>query len=77
MGASAKRAPTRQLPDWLVRMAAVFDPAARQILPELGKIKNASNAKAKKVLGWVPRSNVESIVAAGESVVKRGGGATA
>ena len=56
MGAAARRVPTWQLPNWLVRFAALRDPAARQIIPELGKIKNATNGKAKRVLGWVPRS---------------------
>jgi nucleoside-diphosphate-sugar epimerase len=72
MGESARRVPTRRLPDWLVRIAALRDPGARQMLPELGKIKNASNAKAKRVLGWAPRSNEESIVAAAKSLVRRG-----
>ena len=70
MGASAKRAPTRQLPDWLVRIIAIGVPVMRQILPELGKIKNSSNAKAKRVLGWAPRSNEESILSAAESLVR-------
>ncbi len=59
MGASAKRVPTRQLPNWLVRIAAIRDPAVRQILPELGKRKNATNEKARRMLGWAPRSNEE------------------
>jgi dihydroflavonol-4-reductase len=41
-------------------------------LPELGKSKNATNAKAKRVLGWQPRSSEESIVATGESLVRLG-----
>jgi nucleoside-diphosphate-sugar epimerase len=72
LGASAKRVPTRQLPDWLVRLAALRDPAVKQILPELGKIKNATNEKAKRVLGWRPRSNEESIVATAESLMRLG-----
>ena len=56
MGAAARRVPTRQLPNWLVRLAALRDPAVRQILPELGKMKNATNEKARRVLGWAPRS---------------------
>jgi len=72
MGASAKRVPTRQLPDWLVRLAALRDPAVKLILPELGKMKNATNEKAKRVLGWAPRSNEEAIVATGESLVRLG-----
>jgi dihydroflavonol-4-reductase len=46
MGAAAKRVPTRQLPDWLLRIAALRDPTVRQILPELGKVKNATGEKA-------------------------------
>ncbi len=72
MGASAKRVPTRQLPDWLVRIAAMRDPAAKQILPELGKTKNATNEKARRMLGWAPRSNEESIVATAESLLRFG-----
>jgi dihydroflavonol-4-reductase len=72
MGASAKRVPTRQLPDWLVRIAALRDPAVRQILPELGKTKNATNEKAKRMLGWAPRSNEAAVVATAESLVRLG-----
>src|ERR1700678_837668 len=37
VGALATRMPTRQLPNWLVRIAAIADPAVKQIIPELGK----------------------------------------
>jgi nucleoside-diphosphate-sugar epimerase len=70
MGASARRVPTRELPNWLVRLAALRDPAIRLVTPELGKKKNATNEKAKRVLGWTPRSNEEAIVATGESLVR-------
>lgn len=72
LGASAKRVPTWQLPNWLVRIAALRDPAVRQVLPELGKIKNATNEKAKRLLGWAPRSNEESLVATAESLMRLG-----
>jgi nucleoside-diphosphate-sugar epimerase len=72
MGASAKKVPTSQLPNWLVRIAALRDPAVKQILPELGKVKNATNEKAKRLLGWAPRSNEESVVATAESLVRLG-----
>ena len=72
MGASAKRVPTRELPNWLVRMASIRDPAIKLILPELGKVKNATNEKAKRMLGWTPRSNEEAIVATAESLVRLG-----
>ncbi|OOG46673.1 aldehyde reductase [Rhodanobacter sp. C01] len=72
MGASAKRVPTRQLPNWLVRLAALRDPAVKQILPELGKPKNATSEKAQRVLGWTPRSSEEAIVATAESLLRLG-----
>jgi nucleoside-diphosphate-sugar epimerase len=72
MGLAAKRVPTRQLPNFLVRLASLRDPAVKQILPELGKRKNATNEKARRVLGWAPRSNEESIVATAESLVRLG-----
>jgi dihydroflavonol-4-reductase len=72
MGAFAKRVPTWQLPNWLVRLAALRDPAVKQILPELGKPKNATNEKAKSLLGWAPRSNEEAILATADSLVRLG-----
>jgi nucleoside-diphosphate-sugar epimerase len=72
MGASANRVPTRQLPDWLVRLAALRDPSVKQILPELGKTKNATSEKATQMLGWIPRSREDAIVATAESLVRLG-----
>jgi len=72
MGAEAKRVPSRELPNWLVRLAALRDPAVKQILPELGKVKNATSEKARRMLGWAPRSNEESIVATAESLMRLG-----
>ena len=72
LGASAKRVPSRELPNWMVRLAALRDPAIKLILPELGKRKNATNEKARGVLGWAPRSNEDALVATAESLVRLG-----
>jgi nucleoside-diphosphate-sugar epimerase len=72
LGEAARKVPTRQLPNWLVRLAALRDPAVKQILPELGKQKNGSNEKARRTLGWTPRSNEEAIVATAESLLRFG-----
>lgn len=72
LGPAAKRVPTLELPDFLIRMAAARDPTVQQILPELGKRKNGTNAKARRVLGWQPRSNEESILATAESLAALG-----
>jgi len=72
LGPAAKRVPTRELPNWVVRLAAFRDPAVRLILPELGKVKSATNEKAKRLLAWKPRSNEEAILATAESLLRLG-----
>jgi nucleoside-diphosphate-sugar epimerase len=72
LGAKARRVPTRQLPDWLLRIVALVDPSVRQIVPELSRPKNASHDKARRVLGWTPRSNEDAIVATAESLGRLG-----
>jgi dihydroflavonol-4-reductase len=72
LGAAAKRVPSRELPNWLVRLAAMRDPAVKQILPELGKHKNGTNEKAKRMLGWAPRPNADAVVATAESLIRLG-----
>jgi len=82
LGEVARKVPRRELPDWLVRLGALFNPAARQILPELGKFKNATHDKARRMLHWSPRSNAESLIATADSLVRlnlinsRGGNTT-
>ncbi len=72
LGDAARRATTRELPDWLVRLAALADSSIRQIVPELGKSKNATSGKAKRLLGWSPRSREDALAATGESLIKLG-----
>jgi nucleoside-diphosphate-sugar epimerase len=70
LGAAARKVPARQLPNWLVRLAAMRDRSIRQILPELGKVKNASHEKATRLLGWQPRSSEDAILATAESLIR-------
>lgn len=68
----AKRVPTRQLPDWLVRVAAWWDPAVGQLLPELGKRRDGTGEKARRLLGWSPRTPEEGVGATADSLRKLG-----
>jgi len=70
LGTTASRVPTRQLPNWLVKLVSLFDPAVKQIVPELGKQKNATNRKAREVLNWQPRSREDALVASAESMLQ-------
>jgi dihydroflavonol-4-reductase len=72
LGDAAARVTTRELPDWLVRIVGLFNPEAAQLVTELGKVKNATNAKAVRVLGWAPRSREDALAATGESLVRLG-----
>lgn len=72
MGAAAGKVPTRVLPNWLVRLAALRNPALRGLVPQLGLNMNATSEKARRLLGWTPRSSEEAIVATAESLVRLG-----
>jgi dihydroflavonol-4-reductase len=68
LGPAARKVPTRQLPDWLMRVVGMFDAEVRGILPELGKRKSASNEKARRLLGWAPRTPDEAVLATARSL---------
>lgn len=68
LGGGARAVSTRQLPNWLLRAVALFDPEVRSLLPELGKRKNATAAKAQRQLGWNPRPPEEAIIATATSL---------
>ena len=70
LGDAAKNAPTRELPDWIARVGAIFDPRMRQLLPMLGKVRNATSAKARRLLDWNPRPREDAIVATAESLLQ-------
>ncbi|PZN97223.1 MAG: epimerase [Alphaproteobacteria bacterium] len=72
LGDRAKRVPTRALPDWLLRIAARFDPTVRMVVPELGKVRECTSAHARAVLGWTPRPEEETIVDCAESLIAHG-----
>jgi dihydroflavonol-4-reductase len=72
LGDAGKRIPTNTLPNWIVRLVALIDPSIAQIIPELGEIKVLTNEKARRVLGWAPRSNEEAILSTAESLIKLG-----
>jgi nucleoside-diphosphate-sugar epimerase len=72
LGEGAHRAPTREFPDWLVRLIGLFNAEIRSIVPELGRRKDASSEKARRVLGWEPRSREEALVASAESLKRLG-----
>jgi nucleoside-diphosphate-sugar epimerase len=66
----ARKIPRRELPSPLVRLAARFDGSLRQLTPELGVRKRATNEKARRILGWTPRGDREAAVATAETLIE-------
>jgi dihydroflavonol-4-reductase len=72
LGERAKRVPTRKMPDFIIRIGARFNIEMRDLVPLLGKIRNATSEKAKRELGWKPRSWEEAVVSTAESLFQLG-----
>jgi dihydroflavonol-4-reductase len=68
----ARKVPTRRLPDWLVRLGALFNPMIRQITGELGNVREVDAGHAHAVLGWRTRPAEQSIVDCALSLIDRG-----
>jgi dihydroflavonol-4-reductase len=68
----AGRVPTRRLPSWLVRLSALRNPAVRARMYELNKLRPVSAEKAKRELGWAPRSNDDAIADTARSLSVEG-----
>lgn len=72
LGPAARKVATRELPNVVVRAMALTNPAMRSLVPLLGASLDASGEKARRVLGWTPRSREDAIMAAAESLIRLG-----
>ena len=72
LGAAARKVPKRRLPDFLVRLFALFDPMVRQITGELGRVRDGDSRHACETLGWQMRPAEESIVDTARSLLDLG-----
>jgi dihydroflavonol-4-reductase len=72
LGPKARKVPTRTLPDFLVRLSAIFDPLVRSVLSELGRTRNMDASHAKAVLDWATRWEQDSLVDCANSLIDKG-----
>ena len=72
LGPQAHQVPTRNVPDWLVRVAARFDPLARAVVSELGSVRHQDASHAKAVLGWATRPVEQSILDTARCLIELG-----
>jgi dihydroflavonol-4-reductase len=72
LGDAAIKVPTRRVPDFVIRLAALFDKSLASVTPRLGERRTFSSAKAQKVLGWRPRPVEESVLDCARSLIAAG-----
>ncbi|MBL8324689.1 MAG: NAD-dependent epimerase/dehydratase family protein [Rubrivivax sp.] len=72
LGDQAHKVTTRNAPDWLVRVSALFSAEARVAALELGVVRHLDASHAKAVLGWQTRPAERSIVDCARSLLELG-----
>ncbi|WP_327143570.1 SDR family oxidoreductase [Nocardia sp. NBC_01327] len=70
--ATTYRVPTRVLPDWLIRLTARFNPAARTAARYLGQQERVSAAKARTELAWTMRPIEQTLLDTAASLIRFG-----
>ena len=72
LGDKARKVPSISIPDFFVRLFAVFDPVLRTRLFELAKRRSVSSDKARRELGWTTRPVPETILDTARSLQAQG-----
>lgn len=67
-----RRIPTREAPQVIVRLLALFDPSVKSILPKLGHLERVSNARAVGELGMEFIAPKAALLASADWLVKHG-----
>ncbi|THD44538.1 MAG: NAD-dependent epimerase/dehydratase family protein [Bradyrhizobium sp.] len=68
----ADKMPRRELPDWFVRVLALFDRSLRNITGELGVIRRLDSSDAIALLGRKLIAPEEALVASAQSLIAQG-----
>ncbi|MFF2392054.1 NAD-dependent epimerase/dehydratase family protein [Nocardia sp. NPDC058114] len=66
------RVPTRVLPNWVIRVVAVFDKGVRLTVPVLGRTEHVSADKARRELGWTMRPIEDTVRDTADSLIAFG-----
>ncbi|NWD24608.1 NAD-dependent epimerase/dehydratase family protein [Pseudomonas yamanorum] len=69
LGAAANKVPTRDIPDWLLRVLARFDPLLRGLTPNLGRAHRHSAEKARHLFGWQTRPARSTVIDCARSLI--------
>lgn len=66
------RIPTRQIPDFAVRLVALFDETVKLVVNNLGRDIQVSTERIASELNWKGREPEETIIATAESMIEHG-----
>lgn len=69
LGDDAAKVGTGRVPGFVVRLAAVFVPEFRGVVPDLGRVKQIDGAKARRMLEWQPRATRQTVLDAARSML--------
>ncbi len=72
LGTEAAKVPTRKVPDFVLRIAGLFDKDLGSVTGSLGQKHDFSSAKAQDMLGWRPRPMEDTVLDCAKSLVANG-----
>ncbi len=72
LGEKAAKVPTLVVPNFLLRILALFMANARDAVPHLSIARKGTSAKAIKELGWKPKSEKEALLSCAQSLIDFG-----
>jgi dihydroflavonol-4-reductase len=70
--ATPKNIPTRAAPDFVVRLAALFDRDLTAVTGSLGLRHEFTSAKAERLLGWKARPMNDTVLDCARSLIAAG-----
>jgi nucleoside-diphosphate-sugar epimerase len=72
LGDHAAKVPTRKIPDFVLRLAGIFDKELASVTPSLGRKQDYTTAKAQGLLGWKPRPMEDTVLDCARSLIDLG-----
>ncbi len=64
--------PTREMSNWLVKIAGIFDQSVKSIAPDVGTFHEADAGYVSSLTGVIPRPAKDAVLAAAESLIENG-----
>jgi len=69
---TGRRIPTQRLPDWLFRLASLFDPTLRLVVSDLGRHTEYDTSAIRRDLDWTPRPADATITDTADGLIAKG-----